>query len=370
VGTVTLGDGLPSAAPLTDGVLQSVGSGWVLAVFDSTFRPGVDEPTQGERVLYLVSPAGERYEAANLTQYSSPYLAAWDTERNVALLVDSRSSTLTVDLASGQVTHEWQFCGEGGSMTARSLGDGEWLLRGFCSGAALDGRYSDDGTLLGTEGIVQGGEGVTVMDVAETQVRYEFEMPPAESFVAYRADGSQVAMQPVGDEDQCFPRGPSLTGGLAVTCYGTKEMEATGWDLWADRGVIWSLDVNGGAPTEIAGLGTYAALEALLGEAFPYEGFGINYYCLAGDRAAIIASGGGTWVAVLDEDGPIIMRNGEYGATTCYGGVDDTVLVAGVGPLWTWNARSGEVVTLLPVPEPGDDGVWVGASEGGAIIHP
>ena len=360
VGAVTLGEGLPSAEPLTGSVLQSAGSGWVLAVFDSTFRPGVEEPTQGERVLYLVSPAGERYEVANLTRYASPYLAGWDTERNVAILVDTRSTMLTVDLASGDVTHEWQFCGEGGSLWAQSLGDGEWLLRGFCSGAALDGRYSDDGALLGSEGIVPGGEGVEVVDVGDVQVRYEFEKPPEESYVAYRADGSRLALPAVGPTTQCFPIGPSLTGGLAVLCWGEDD---------ADTGSIWNIDLDGAAPTPIASPETLGAIDAASGGALPAAGAMFSGYCLAGDHEALMTSHPA--VVALGEDGPTILsNNGEYRATVCLGGAGDTFLVAGQGPLWTWNAGSGEIVTLLPVPEPGDDGVWAGASEGGAIIHP
>ena len=355
--TVTLGEGLPSAAPLSDEVLASVDSGWVLALFDSTFRPGLGEPSQGQRVLYLVSPRGERYEVTNLTRYSELYLIGWDTERNVALLVDARSTLVSVGFGPGGMVYERQFCGEGGSLSGRPLGDGEWLLRGFCSGEALDGRYADDGTLLGSEEIVQGGEGITVMDVGDTQVRYEFEKPPEESYIAYRADGSQVALQPVGPTTQCFPNGASLTGGLAVQCWG--EGDATS---------IWNLDLEGGDPTPIAVPETLDAIEAASGGALPAAGALFTGYCLAGQHEALLTSHPA--VAVLGEDGPTILSNGEYRATMCLGGVGDTILVVGQGPLWTWNARSGEIVTLLPVPEPGDDGVWVGAAEGGALIHP
>jgi hypothetical protein len=337
--------------------MQSVGQGWVLAVFDSTFRLGEEEPTQGQRVLYLVSPAGDRYEVANLTRYSSPYLAAWDTERNVALLVDTRSVVLTVDLAAGEVTHEWQFCGEGGSLTARSLGDGEWLLRGNCSGAALYGRYSDDGTPLGAEGIVAGGEGITVIDVGDIQVRYEFEMPPEESYVAYRADGSQLALEPVGPTTACYPLGPSLTGGLAVQCWGEGDAVS-----------IWNLDLAGGAPSPIAVPETLAAIEAVTGGPLPDPNAVLTGYCLAGNHEALVTSHPA--VAVLGEDGPTVLTDGVFRATACLGGVGDTVMVSGLGPLWTWNARTGETVTLLPVPAPGAEGTWVGVSEGGAIIHP
>lgn len=359
--SVTVGAGIPSAHPLTGAVLASAGSGWVLAMFDSTFRESGMDPIDGQRMLYLVSPAGERYEVANLAQYQSPVLAAWDTDRNVAFLVDSRYVALTVDLATGEVTHEWQFCGEGGSLTARSLGGAEWLLRGSCSGSTLDGRYADDGTPLGADGVVQGGEGVTVMDVGDVQVRYEFEMPPAESYVAYRADGSHVALKPVGPTTACYPLGPSLTGGLAVQC----------WDSGGAVS-IWNLDLAGGAPSPIGVPATVAAIEAASGGPLPDPTAVLSGYCIAGNHEALITSHPA--VAVLGEDGPTVLSDGTFRATACHGGVGDTVMVSGAGPLWTWNARTGETVTLLPVPAvvpaSGAEGVWVGVSEGGAVIHP
>jgi hypothetical protein len=365
---VTTGDGLPDAVALTGEAYATADTGWVLSIFDSTQRGGVDEPIEGERVLSLISTVGERFEVANLTPYGSPHLAAWDTERQVALIVEGGYVALTVDLASGEVIGEWQFCGQRSPMSATDLPGDQWLLRGDCEGNGIGGIYADDFSLVTEEGVEKGGGGVTVTDIGDIQVKSDSELPAAEIFVAVHPDGTEVAMQSVGDASDCYPRGPSLMGGLAVTCYGTSEMRDTGWDLWADRGVIWNLDLDGGAPTEIAGLDTYTAIENLMGEALSDEGISLNAYYLAGDHEVV--AHGGVVVAVLDENGPVLMTNGEYGATTCYGGVGGTVLVAGDGPLWTWDATTGATVTLLPVPEFSEIGFWVGASEGGAIIHP
>ncbi|MBN2177318.1 MAG: hypothetical protein JW722_06635 [Demequinaceae bacterium] len=354
---VTTGVGLPDAVALTGEAYATADTGWVLAIFDSTKRSNVSDPVEGERVLYLVSPAGERFEVANLTRYGAPYLAAWDTERQVALIVEGRYVALTLDLASGEVTHEWQFCGEGGYMKAEDRPGEEWLLRGFCSGEPLDGIYTDDFTFVTDDGIVTGGEGITVMDVGDVQVRYEFEMTPAQSFRAYHPDGTEVAMQPVGEYIACYPMGPSLSGGLAVQCWAE-----------GDSVTYWNLDLDGGPATPITTSATIGAIEAASGGSLPAEGAVVTGYCLAGDQEALITSHPA--VVVLDEGSPVVVTNGEYRATWCFGGVGGTVLVTGVGPLWTWDAASGITVTLLPVPEPGDDGVWVGAAEGGAIIHP
>ncbi len=354
---VTVADGLPSANPATAAIVSSAGTGWVLAVFDSSFRPVDGEPTAGERVLYLVSPTGDRYEVANLSDYSAPRLEAWDTNRNVAFIVENRYVSLTVDLSTGDVTHEWQFCGEGGSLRAAPTGDGHWLLRGSCSGTPLDGVYNDDGTPVASPGIVDGGEGVTVMDVGDVQVRYEFEKPPAESYVAYMPDGSHVALAAVSPETACYPLGPSLLGGLAVQCWGSGDAVS-----------IWNLPLDGGDATPIAVPETLRAIDAAAGGALPPDGAILTGYCLAGRHEAIVTSHPA--VAVLGEDSPTVMVDGEYRATSCLGGEGDTTLLAGAGPLWTWNAATGAIVTMLPVPEPGDGGVWVGASENGAIIHP
>lgn len=355
---VTTGAGLPSAVALTGEALDSSETGWVLAIFDSTFRSNTEAPIDGERVLYLISPAGERFEVANLTEYGAPYLAAWDTERDVAFIVENRYVALTVDLASGEVTGEWQFCGEGGSMNATDLPGDQWLLRGFCSGESLDGIYSDDGTFVTDEGVVKGGEGVTVMAVGDTQVTFEFEAAPDEAFRAYHADGTEIAVRPVSDDLGCYPLGPSLTGGLAVQCWGE-----------GDEVSLWSLDLDGGAATPIATTATLSAIESASGGSLPASGAFLAGYQAVGEFDALLTSHPA--VVVLGADSPIVLTNGEYRGTSVYGGVGHTVLVAGVGPLWTWDAaNSGAIVTLLPVPEPGDDGVWVGASEAGAIIHP
>jgi hypothetical protein len=361
---VTMGDGIPDAVALTGEALGSVDTGWVLAIYDSTYYRGMNEPIPGKRVLYLISPQGERFEVANLTEYGSPHLAAWDTDRQVAFIVENQYVTFTVDLASGEVANEKTICGQDGSIKATDLPGDRWLLRGNCEGEGIDGIYTDDATLVTQEGIEKGGGFFTVYDIGDVQVRYESEMPPAESYVAVHADGTKVAMLPVGDEVQCFPQGPSLAGGVAVTCWGE-----------GDIATIWNLDLNGGEPTLIAGPDTLNAIESALGEALPYEGVMLNSYRLAGDQEVISVGGAGTWVAVLGEDSPIVLTNGESWADWCYGGVGQTVLVSGLGALWTWDASTGVSVDLLPMPvppepQPGADGEWAGPNEGGAIIHP
>jgi hypothetical protein len=352
-----VGDGLPASAPLTSEVLAGAGQGWVLSIFDSTFRPGIDDPISGKRILYLVSPTGERYQVADLTRYSAPYVSAWDTERNVAFIVENRYVAVTVDLASGEVTHEWQFCGEGGYLRAEDRPGDEWLVRGNCSGESLDGIYNDAGTKVTEQGVVTGGEGITVIDVGDTQVRYEFEMPAAESYVAVHADGTEVVLEPVGEFVGCYPIGPALGGGLAVQCWGE-----------GDQVTLWSLDLDGGPATEIAGTDTLADFSMQSFVPLSPEGAMFTGYVLAGDYPVLTTSHPAA--AVLDDSRLVILTNGSIMGTSCYGGVGSTILVQGSGALWTFDAQSGAVVALLPIETPPGDGMWVGAAEGGAIIHP
>lgn len=364
--TVTTGPGLPVAVALTDEAYATADTGWVLAIFDSTQRLLNKDPVEGERVLYLISPIGERYEVANLTRYGSLHLAAWDTDRQVALIVDGRYIAMTLDLATGEVTHKWQFCGEGGSLTAKDLPGEEWLLRGFCSGEPLDGVYSDDFTFVTGEGIVKGGEGITVTDIGDVQVRYEFEMAPAQSFRAYHPDGTETAMEPVGDYMACYPAGPSKLGGLVVTC-------------WDDNGdvTVWNLDFDGGPATQIASTEILFDLAAQSMVPLPLEGAVFTGYCSTETLEAVETSHPAVAVIGGESDifGILIMVDGRYHlASGCYGGVGDTLLLTGDGVLWTWTQNAGnpngDIVILVPVPDMSDNGEWVGAAEGGAIIHP
>lgn len=356
-GPVTVADGLPDAHGMTRAVLSGAGRGWTLAIYDSTLRPRGSEPIDGERVLYLVSPSGDRYEAANLTRYQSPHLEAWDVARGLALIVDSRYQVVVVDLATGAAAEEWRFCGEGGSLVGSARGDGRWLLRGFCSGEALDGIYADDGSLVSTDGIVRGGEGVTVIDVGTTQVTYEFEVPPAQAFVAHPAGGGMVAIAPVGADVACYPLGPSADGGVAAQCW------------LADGSVeLWDLDITGGEPQLLADADTLAELDAQSGGAFPAGGASLVGYCRSAGRELVVTSHPAVvWVSETTVEA---LGNGELHAQACLGGERETFLLAGGGALWSWSAATGETVTLLPAPDPGDDGVRVGSSEGGAILHP
>ena len=64
IGTVTTGANLPPAKPLESGLLASAGEGWSLVSYSAADLNDAHE--NGPLILYLVSPDGDVYEAANL----------------------------------------------------------------------------------------------------------------------------------------------------------------------------------------------------------------------------------------------------------------------------------------------------------------
>jgi len=99
---VTTDPGLPSAVSgdLVD--WDAVGPGWTLALYDAT---DVDTWADAPSVLYLVDPAGTRYEVAAWTAPPYPYgLADWAGTGDAALVRIAGPSAAVVDLRTGATT--------------------------------------------------------------------------------------------------------------------------------------------------------------------------------------------------------------------------------------------------------------------------
>lgn len=75
IGTVTTDPNLPPAKPLESGLLASAGEGWSLVSYSAT--QSVEPFKAGPQILYLVSPDGDVYEAANLGTDGDLRLADW-----------------------------------------------------------------------------------------------------------------------------------------------------------------------------------------------------------------------------------------------------------------------------------------------------
>lgn len=353
---LTEGEGLPSAVPLTEDALDGVGSGWVLGLYDSSHEAPDFALTEGQKVLYLVSPDGQAHEVANLTALDSPVLLAWDPDRGVALVQEAWATVHTLDFASGAIEHSWVACEEGGYSQGLAQADGSWLLRGYCADGSVDGHYADDGTLLGIDGLVLGGEGITVLDVGATQVRFEFEVEPEAKFRAVDGAGETTPLQVPAEVPDCYPGwAPPGSPTLPIQCWEGEDVS------------LWLLDLAGGQPTPVYSLETAADVEALTGGLVPAEE-GVPFgYCHPGVPLVVTSHPA---VVAITHDGPVVVEDSEYMATQCWGAVGDVALVSSASGLWTWDFSTGEQVAMLPTPPREDGDRYLGVGIGGAFIAP
>jgi TolB protein len=106
--TVTVGPTFPSARPRQDVPWGTVGPGWSLVLYSGCSRPGGSEP----HVVYLVSPAGDRYEVARIEggcprEMHHRVLLDWAPTGHVALLEEGccdSGAPFLLDLRTGALT--------------------------------------------------------------------------------------------------------------------------------------------------------------------------------------------------------------------------------------------------------------------------
>lgn len=361
---VTVGDYVPDADPLTADTLESAGSGWVVAIDDTTQIDTSVDPhaiTPGDRILYLISPIGDRYELANLNTLGldAPDLVAWDDARDLLLIEQDRTTLNVFDMTTGEVSSSWVFCpGGAGKAFYGEARDGNWLVRGGCEGASVDGLYSDVGALV-PSGIV-GGPFLTVFDVGDIQVTWEFEGMVDQKFVAVQPDGTSQPLPWTLAGDDCYPLAKGRDATVAMYCYSGGHMS------------IWELPVDGNAPIEVvtsAQLEDFAAAEGGYG---PDEFWVSDYGTDSALRVVEFSLGigepkprlgvlyGGTIEAVGAEvSNPF---------RTCHAVSGTSALVSGGGGLWwvDFDAGSDPVVMIpptgsgSPIQTVGTDGYAIG----------
>jgi len=145
--SVTTGPGIPDTSAIDDAALASVGSGWSLALFDTGTFDERHNPLLGARLLYLISPEGERYQAGYYSPIRGADLLAWNVGRDTVFLRFNGSELGVFDLVSGRQLPTWQPCGISfADVGVTPRDDGTWEIRGSCNGTQLDGVYEDDGT--------------------------------------------------------------------------------------------------------------------------------------------------------------------------------------------------------------------------------
>ena len=371
---VTEGDYVPSADVLTVDVLDSAGSGWVVAIDDTTQIDTSVDPhavTPDQKILYLISPAGDRYELANLDALGldAPDLVAWDDARDLVLIEQDRTTLNVFDMATGAVSSSWTFCpGGAGKAMYGEARDENWLVRGGCEDSGIDGLYSDDGTLV-PSGIVSGWA-THVIDVGDVQVTWEWEGLVDQKFVAVLPDGTSETLPWTDAGDDCYPlakgRGPTV----AMYCYGG-----------AGRLSIWELPVDGAAPTEVvtsAQLEDFAAAEGGYG---PDE-YRVSGYCSDSVLPIIQFSLGlgepaYRLGALYGGDVQGIGADASYPFRACHAVSGTSALVSGGGGLWWVDLDIGGSVTLIPptgsgspIQTVGTDGYVVGVNGYAALRLP
>ncbi|MBN2177320.1 MAG: hypothetical protein JW722_06645 [Demequinaceae bacterium] len=338
---VTVGPYVPPAEVLTEAVLASAGSGWVVAIDDTTQINTAVDPhtvTPDQRLLYLISPTGIRYELANLDGIglTEPNLVAWDDTRDLLLLVEDRHELQVFDMATGTVDSSWTPCaGEGGVLYGEARG-GNWLVRGNCEGDGFDGLYTDAGILV-PSGIVGAGPFLTVKDVGDVQVQYESEGLIDDKFIAFYPNGGSAPL-PWSSAGDCYPLGKGRGDTLAMNCYSD-----------AGRLSVWELPVDGMPPIEVV---TSGQLEDF---AASHGGFGPNDYWVSGycsDSALRIVQ-----FSLGDENRLGVLYGGSvegvgadvsYPFRRCHTVSGTSALMSGGGGLWWADIDNGGTVVMIP----------------------
>ena len=358
--SVTTGPHVPTARALTPVALQSVTADWVLAIYNSDSFDDAGNLTPGTKVLYLISPEGDRSEVVNLTDagFEDPDLVAWNYATGDVLVSDGSDAgprLAVIPLKTGEIASEWVYCGGSAFVTGQSVSEG-WLLRGSCDESGIDGVYDSQGNLVASE-IVRGDFGAVVRDVGDVQVVTGFEVLPEERFEATYPDGSSRFLPPPAGLD-CYPLEKGLGDTLAITCSAAGDSMPS----------VWELSVRGDQAREVVSVAQTTALRDALGYA-PDDFLGIFGYCADSSFRALEFEGyegrlGVTFGSELraTDTPPFIHQE-------CHAAKGTRSLVSGNGPLWWIDWDTGETVTLLP----GSDEFplfVVGAAHTTALAHP
>ena len=147
IGTVTTDPNLPPAKPLESGLLASAGEGWSLVSYSAANRN--DASKKGPLILYLVSPDGDVYEAANLGTQGGR-LEDWAPGSSRVLILRDASTAEVLDLETGASVGSFTLPPGVGAMSATftrptgqnvvvsaSRGAGGWLKRFSPTGQEL-----------------------------------------------------------------------------------------------------------------------------------------------------------------------------------------------------------------------------------------
>lgn len=326
---VTTGTDVPVAQALDDTAYASVTSGWVLTVFDSGTFDALHQAVPGTRIVYLVSPAGDRYEVGSFDAAEQVDLAAWNVADGKALLVLGGVRYTVFDLATTKLSPPWTLCGDH-PVTARITprDDGTWGFRGYCIGAQIDGVYDDIGTDVTPADYYRAPFQRWDADIEQGGVAiYWSESPHPTIIVSFPGSDEPSELVAPPGMDSCVPIGVGRRpsgwpfSSIAVACTTGEQVSA--WEE-TDAGV---------EPIQLVTASTVAAFaSSTLGGGVPF----IDRSCVVGNREVLEIQSLGRAAAFVDNG---VLSQPMLTATTaaehCWGASGDTGLFSGHGSLWT-----------------------------------
>jgi hypothetical protein len=353
---VTTGTGVPSAGELHDATFTSVTSGWVLTVFDAGTYDASHNPLPGTRLVYLVSPSGERFEVAHFAADREADVAAWNVAAGKALLVFHGFDYAVLDIATGAVGPTWELCGTHPvTAVVAPQADGTWAFRGACIGAQIDGVYSDAGADVSPASYFKSQFGTWSADLGGAQVAIvTYDTPQLFLITAPGWSDPAETYKPAG-VDACNPLGPGRAGTIAVGCAHGAHASA------------WELHANGDAATQLV---TEAQVDAFTAAA---TGPGVPQFvgnCVVGGQEVLEVATVGRAAAFASGAGLTQVSIGETAAAEyCWGASGSTGLFSGQGSLWT-SVQGGATVPMALVTGAKVPGEPIGVALTRSIIAP
>ncbi len=335
--SVTTGPGIPDAHAIDDATLASVGSGWVLTFFDTGAYDKLHNPVVGPRLMYLISPAGDRYQVAYFSQIRGADVLAWNVEQDKVFMRFNGSELGVFDLVSGRQAPTWTPCGVGpADVRVEPRTDGNWQIRGACSGAQLDGVYADDGSPVNDASFIPASLGSWATNVGSTTVTYSMSDG---TFTATAAPGSQpVALQLPAGVDSCRP----LANGRGATV--TAECTS------AAGSSVWEIDSAGGPAVPVASADEVAGFSSALADSGVGSPTTVVNTCVVGGAEAVTVHALGRAVGIAGGANlePVWLHPHQQ-AEYCWGSSGTVGLFSSQGSLWTYDTASKTTVPLVEV---------------------
>jgi hypothetical protein len=326
---VTTGLGIPSASPIHDAQFTSATSGWVLAMYDAGTYDSAHQPVPGQRILYLISPGGERYEVGTFAADEQADLAAWNVAQGKVLLELGGSHYAVFDIATNTLGPTWALCGPH-PVTAfiTPQDDGTWEFRGYCIGAQVDGVYSDTGADVTPADFYRAPFERWDVDLEKGAVAIYWSDAQVPSILISfpHSDEPTELFWPSG-VDSCVPLGVGrlntgdIVSSIAIACNSGEHVSA------------WEEDDRSIDPIQIAISSTVEAFSAsTLGGGVPM----IDKNCVVGNREVLEIQSVGR-AAVFVDNGNLSQPSltPTTGAEHCWGSSGDVGLFSGHGSLWT-----------------------------------